>query len=79
MSENSELLEQTPEKVIEDAVESSSEEKSIIIASDLFPEQLLIVPLYDRPLFPKMMLPVIISDEDFPIPTSTREPVIART
>ena len=43
---------------------SEAEDKSIIIASDLFPEQLLIVPLYDRPLFPKMMLPVIISDEE---------------
>ena len=42
MSENPELLEQTPEKVIEDEVESSPEEKSIIIASDLFPEQLLL-------------------------------------
>ncbi len=43
---------------------SEAEDKTIIIASDLFPEQLLIVPLYDRPLFPKMMLPVIISDEE---------------
>lgn len=49
---------------IEESETSEAEDKSIIIASDLFPEQLLIVPLYDRPLFPKMMLPVIISDEE---------------
>ena len=48
----------------EESETSEAEDKSIIIASDLFPEQLLIVPLYDRPLFPKMMLPVIISDEE---------------
>ncbi|MFL2750139.1 MAG: endopeptidase La [bacterium] len=48
----------------EESEKSEAENKSIIIASDLFPEQLLIVPLYDRPLFPKMMLPVIISDEE---------------
>ncbi|MCH2289795.1 MAG: endopeptidase La [SAR324 cluster bacterium] len=48
----------------EESETSGAEDKSIIIASDLFPEQLLIVPLYDRPLFPKMMLPVIISDEE---------------
>ncbi|MCH2291068.1 MAG: endopeptidase La [SAR324 cluster bacterium] len=48
----------------EESETSRAEDKSIIIASDLFPEQLLIVPLYDRPLFPKMMLPVIISDEE---------------
>ena len=48
----------------EESEKSEAEDKSIIIASDLFPEQLLIVPLYDRPLFPKMMLPVIISDEE---------------
>ena len=33
------------------------------IFEDVFPESLIIVPLYDRPLFPKMLLPVIISDE----------------
>ena len=48
----------------EESETSEAEDKSIIIASDLFPDQLLIVPLYDRPLFPKMMLPVIISDEE---------------
>ena len=48
----------------EESETSEAEDKSIIIASDLFPEQLLIVALYDRPLFPKMMLPVIISDEE---------------
>ena len=35
----------------EESETSEAEDKSIIIASDLFPEQLLIVPLYDRPFF----------------------------
>ena len=34
----------------EESERSEAEDKSIIIASDLFPEQLLIVPLYDLSL-----------------------------
>ena len=64
MTDNSETEDKTAADLVEPEEESKTEEKSIIIASDLFPEQLLIVPLYDRPLFPKMMLPVIISDEE---------------
>ena len=64
MTDNSETEDKTTADLVEPEEESKAEEKSIIIASDLFPEQLLIVPLYDRPLFPKMMLPVIISDEE---------------
>ena len=64
MTDNSETEDKASADLVEPEEESKIEEKSIIIASDLFPEQLLIVPLYDRPLFPKMMLPVIISDEE---------------
>lgn len=44
-------------------LEPTAEEKSLILADELFPERLILVPLYDRPLFPKMMLPVVISNE----------------
>ena len=44
-------------------IKTLPEEKSLVISEDVFPDSLLIVPLYDRPLFPKMLLPVIISDE----------------
>jgi len=47
----------------ESIVDTIPEEKSLVISEDVFPNSLLIVPLYDRPLFPKMLLPVIISDE----------------
>ena len=46
-----------------DTLEAIPEEKSLVVSEDIFPDSLLIVPLYDRPLFPKMLLPVIISDE----------------
>ena len=67
MNDNSDPEVKVSTDILESKEESETsgvEDKSIIIASDLFPEQLLIVPLYDRPLFPKMMLPVIISDEE---------------
>ena len=47
----------------EDDVDKISDEKSLVISEDVFPESLLLVPLYNRPLFPKMLLPVIISDQ----------------
>lgn len=54
------------EEIIEiegNIIEALPEEKSLVISEDVFPDTLLIVPLYDRPLFPKMILPVIIADE----------------
>ncbi len=45
------------------SLEKLSEETSLVVSEDIFPDSLIIVPLYDRPLFPKMLLPVIISDE----------------
>ena len=41
-----------------------SEETSIIVASDLLPTSLIIVPLFDRPFFPKMMVPILLSNEE---------------
>ena len=50
-------------EINENILEPIPDEKSLVISEDVFPETLIIVPLYDRPLFPKMLLPVIISDE----------------
>jgi ATP-dependent Lon protease len=38
--------------------------RSLVIATELLPESLLIVPLFDRPLFPKMMSPIIVANEE---------------
>ncbi len=51
-----------------DGIESPGDEKendsskSLVLAKDLLPERLMIIPLHDRPMFPKMMGPVIIDD-----------------
>jgi ATP-dependent Lon protease len=51
-----------------DGIESPGEEngkdspKSLIIAKDLLPDRVMVIPLHDRPMFPKMMGPVIIDD-----------------
>ncbi len=50
-------------EVTEKIGEALPEDKSLVVSEDVFPESLIIVPLYDRPLFPKMLLPVIISEE----------------
>ena len=50
-------------EVQENIIEALPEDKSLVVSEDVFPDSLLIVPLYDRPLFPKMLLPVIISEE----------------
>ena len=41
-----------------------SDGTSVILARDLLPDTLLIVPAYERPLFPKMMGPVLIAGEE---------------
>lgn len=37
-------------------------ETSLVVAQDILPETLLIISLYDRPMFPKMMGPIIVED-----------------
>ena len=68
MADDSPELIITPEQSeLEEATalsEPTPEDKSIVIASDVFPEVLLVVPMFDRPLFPKMILPVMITDDD---------------
>ncbi|MDD4870438.1 MAG: endopeptidase La [Kiritimatiellae bacterium] len=41
----------------------TSQEKRLILVRDVFPRTLPIVPLYNRPVFPKMTVPMIIDDE----------------
>ena len=40
-------------EVAEKIGEAVPEDKSLVVSEDVFPESLIIVPLYDRPLFPK--------------------------
>jgi ATP-dependent Lon protease len=47
----------TPEEeIIQD------ETKSLVVAKDQLPGELMIIPLHDRPMFPKMMGPIIVDD-----------------
>jgi ATP-dependent Lon protease len=51
-----------------DGIESPGDEKekesgkSLVVAKDLLPDSLMIIPLHDRPMFPKMMGPIIVDD-----------------
>lgn len=51
-----------------DGIDSPAKEEkqgastSLVVSKDILPENLLIIPLHDRPMFPKMMGPVIIDD-----------------
>ena len=43
--------------------EPVSKEHSLVVAQELLPESLLIVPAFERPLFPKMMGPLVIGND----------------
>jgi len=44
-------------------IESEKEApKSLVVAKDLLPDNLMIIPIHDRPMFPKMMGPIFIDD-----------------
>ena len=42
--------------------EQGSDDQKLLPAQDVLPESLLIIPLYDRPMFPKMMGPIMVED-----------------
>ena len=42
--------------------QETQEEPKLLPAQDVLPESLLIIPLYDRPMFPKMMGPIMVED-----------------
>ena len=46
-----------------DGAAPRSEQRSIALPRDVLPETLVIVPAFERPLFPKMMGPVLIAGE----------------
>jgi len=57
------------DKVIDVEVEKTNiqkpnpDDKTVVVADTLLPDILPIIPLTDRPLFPKMMQPILITDE----------------
>jgi ATP-dependent Lon protease len=59
MAEETTIL--TPDG-IESPQEAASDNRSLVVAKDLLPERLMLIPLHDRPMFPKMMGPIIIED-----------------
>ncbi len=65
MSDESPIID-IAEGAPEGAPESGAptEPGSLVVAHEVLPDTLLIVPLYERPLFPKMMGPLLITDEE---------------
>ncbi|MDP3480957.1 MAG: endopeptidase La [Desulfoprunum sp.] len=51
-----------PTVLTPDVDDVENADRSLVVAEDKLPEQLLIIPLHDRPMFPKMMGPIIIDD-----------------
>jgi len=52
-----------PDEIESQEVESEKDTpKSLVVAKDLLPDDLMIIPLNDRPMFPKMMGPIFIDD-----------------
>jgi ATP-dependent Lon protease len=47
-----------------DEATSVSGERSIVLAQEVLPETLLIVPMFERPIFPKMIGPVVIVGDE---------------
>jgi len=41
-----------------------SEDRSVVLARDLLPDTLVIAPVFERPLFPKMMGPLLIAGDE---------------
>ncbi len=44
--------------------ESPPPENAIVLATEVFPEILPIFPIYERPVFPKMLSPMVVLDEE---------------
>ena len=51
-----------PESIESPEEAASNDSGSLVVSKDLMPESILIFPLYDRPMFPKMMGPLIIDN-----------------
>jgi ATP-dependent Lon protease len=52
-----------PDEIENPEVQSEKDApKSLVVAKDLLPDNIMIIPLHDRPMFPKMMGPIFIDD-----------------
>lgn len=60
MAEKPEII--TPDSIDTDSEEQGTNDSSLVLPGEVLPEELIIIPLFDRPTFPKMMGPVIIDD-----------------
>lgn len=64
MSEKPTVLTPEGDIELEQDAEEQEMETSLVTAKDLLPETLLVIPLFDRPMFPKMMGPIVVEDQD---------------
>jgi ATP-dependent Lon protease len=48
----------------DDEAESVSGERSVVLAEEALPETLLVVPAFERPIFPRMIGPVVIAGDE---------------
>ncbi len=56
----------TPDTIIEaERTGQEGPEKSLVLAENIIPEKIMVLPVHDRPLFPKMMGPLVIDDPDY--------------
>ena len=61
-------MSEKPTELTPDGIETPSEtlqsenDRSLVVSKDVLPERLLIIPLRDRPMFPKMMGPILVDD-----------------
>ena len=49
------------EEIIPDEIEEPGE-RSLVVPTEKLPEEIVIIPVHDRPMFPKMMGPIVIDD-----------------
>ena len=49
--------------ITENESDDSQQDGALLPAKDILPDTLLIIPLYDRPMFPKMMGPIMVEDK----------------
>lgn len=54
----------TEAEVVKEAAGSGPEQGQLVLARDVLPDQLPIIPLNVRPLFPKMTVPMLLDDKD---------------
>ncbi|MBN2544628.1 MAG: endopeptidase La [Spirochaetes bacterium] len=47
-----------------DTNNNSDNDNKIVLAEEIFPDKLIIIPMFNRPLFPGMMIPLIISGKE---------------